>query len=489
MPPVIAILGRPNVGKSTLFNRLAGRRAAIVDDRPGVTRDRLETAARLGDLDIALVDTAGLEDGPPGSIAARVRRHSEQALAEADLGLLVIDAKAGITPLDETVAAWARRQPKPVLLVANKAEGRAAEAFAAEAWRLGLGEPVALSARTGEGLRDLAEIIRARLRLAEEPEGAEPAAAADEAQEAQDDMTAAAPDAAAEDEAEEVAAPLPPGPLKMVVVGRPNVGKSSLINRLLREERLLTGPEPGLTRDAVSLPWRWNDRPIALIDTAGLRKRARVVEGLERLSTRATVDALKLAHVAVLVVDATQPIEMQDVAIAHLAAREGRALVIVLNKWDLVEDARATLGLVQLRIENKLAPFKGATCLPMSVLTGRGVDRLLPAVAHAYERWNRRVPTARLNQWLEAALAAHPPPLSQGRRIKIRYMTQASTRPPSFVLFGTQVSRLPDAYERYLASGLRESFDLAGTPVRLTLREPDNPFAGRTPQRPVRKGR
>lgn len=480
MPPSIAILGRPNVGKSTLFNRLAGRRAAIVDDRPGVTRDRLETAARVGDLEVALVDTAGLEDGAPDSIAGRVRRQSELALAGADLGLLVIDAKAGITPLDETVAAWARKQPTPVILVANKAEGRAAEAFAAEAWRLGLGEPIALSARTGEGLRDLADLIRERLRLPDED------SADDEPDEDALRVEPVPLETEDEEDEEEIAPALPPGPLKMVVVGRPNVGKSSLINRLLQEDRLLTGPEPGLTRDAVSLSWRWKDREIALIDTAGLRKRPRVVDGLERLSTRATVDALRLANVAVLVVDATQPLEMQDVAIAHLAAREGRALVIVLNKWDLVEDTKATLDLVQLRIENKLAPFKGATCLPMSVLTGRGVDRLLPAVVHAYERWNKRVPTARLNQWLEGALAAHPPPLSQGRRIKIRYMTQASARPPSFVLFGTQLSRLPDAYERYLATGLRERFDLAGTPIRLTLREPDNPFAGRTPSRPTR---
>jgi GTP-binding protein len=440
----VAILGRPNVGKSTLFNRLTKRRSAIVDDTPGVTRDRIEADGSLGDLRFRVIDTAGLDDGAPTSLAGRLRAQSETALAEADLGLLLIDAKAGLTTLDETVADWARRQTKPVVLVANKCEGRAAAAFAAEAWKLGLGPPLELSARTSEGFADLAEAIRAHMPSAEDETPAEASEA---------------------------------GPIRLVVIGRPNVGKSSLINRLIGSERLLTGPEPGLTRDAVRVAWQWRDHSFALIDTAGLRKRPKVQAGLEKLSTRASVEALRLAHVAVLMVDATQPLEMQDVTIAHLVIREGRALVIALNKWDLVDDPAETHALVRDRLETKLSPVKGVAAVPMSVLTGRGVDKLLPAVVSAHTRWERRVPTARLNQWLADALGRHEPPVARGRRIKLRYATQASARPPSFVLFGTQVGRLPESYERFLVNDLRERFDLAGTPIRLALRQADNPYA------------
>jgi GTP-binding protein len=457
----VAIVGRPNVGKSTLFNRLVGQKLALVDDRPGVTRDRRIGKGKLADLQFEVIDTAGFEDVRDASLAARMRAQTERAAQDADLVLFVVDAREGVTPEDRSFARWLRKQGRPLLLLANKSEGKPGAAGIAEAYGLGLGEPIAISAEHGEGFGDLYDGIAAHLRT--------PAPAEAEGV------------PAGEDEEAET------GPIQLAVVGRPNVGKSSLINRLIREERLLTGPEPGLTRDAVTVAWRWRDRGFALVDTAGLRKRPKVEAGLEQLSTRATVEALRLAHVAVLVVDATQPLEMQDVTIAHLAIREGRALVIALNKWDLVEDPEATRELVHDRLETKLSPVKGVACLPMSVLTGKGLDRLLPAVVRAYERWNARVPTARLNQWLEGALARHQPPLIRGRRIKIRYLTQVTTRPPTFVAFGTQVAKLPDTYERYLVNELRAAFELPGVPIRLSTRQAENPFApkskGRAPAR------
>jgi len=448
----LAIVGRPNVGKSTLFNRLVGRARALVDAAPGVTRDRIEGEARIGHLSFRAIDTAGLADGPEGSLEARLRRQTEAALAEADVALMLIDAKSDLTALDGYFAAWLRRQDKPVILVANKCEGLAAESFASEAWGLGLGPPIPISAQNSEGLADLAEAIEER--MAGEQAAAPPADAID---------------AVTEETAR---------PLRLVVAGRPNVGKSSLINRLLRDERLLTGPEPGLTRDAVTIAWQWDDRRIELVDTAGLRRPARVERGgLEDLSTRAALAALRQADVVLLLVDASAPLERQDLAIANRAIDAGRALLVAANKWDLVAEPEATLRLIRERIETRLPQVKGITCIPVSVLSGRNVERLLPAVAQTYERWSRRVPTAALNRWLEQATLTHTPPMAKGRRVKIRYATQVSTRPPTFVLFVSQANALPGSYLRYLANGLRETFDLRGVPLRLLLRTGDNPYA------------
>jgi GTPase len=447
----LAIVGRPNVGKSTLFNRLIGRSRALVDPTPGVTRDRIEGEARIGHLTFRAIDTAGLADGPEGSLEARLRRQTETALADADIALMLIDAKSGLTALDGHFAAWLRRQDRPVILVANKCEGLAAESFASEAWGLGLGPPIPISAQNGEGLADLAETIEERM-AAKEAAGAslEPG------------------DTAAEERDR---------PLRLVVAGRPNVGKSSLINRLLRDERLLTGPEPGLTRDAVTIAWQWRDRRIELVDTAGLRRRARIDRGgLENLFTRSALAALREADVVLLLVDASAPLERQDLAIANRAIDAGRALLVAANKWDLVAEPKATLRLIRERIETRLPQVKGVTCVPFSVLSDRNVDRLLPAVAQSYERWSRRVPTAALNRWLEQAIEAHAPPMAKGRRVKIRYATQVSTRPPTFVLFVSQANALPDSYLRYLSNGLRETFDLPGVPLRLLLRTGDNPY-------------
>ena len=461
MPLSVAIVGRPNVGKSTLFNRLVGRRQALVDPTPGVTRDRIQGAGRIGPIEFRAIDTAGLAEGPEGvpgvehrprwsarsgTLEERLRQQTGAALAEADLALMLIDAKAGLTALDRHFASWLRRQGKPVVLVANKCEGLAAASFASEAWALGLGAPVPISAQNGEGLADLAAAIEAAT------------------------GTAVAGDEPAPDEA-------PEPPLRLVVAGRPNVGKSSLINRLLEDERLLTGPEPGLTRDAVAIVWQWRGHEIELIDTAGLRRRARIEQGgLEHLSTRAALTALRRADVVLLLVDGSAPLEKQDLAIANRAIEAGRALVIAANKWDLVTEPGAALAGLRERVETRLPQIKGVTCLPISVLTGKGVGRLLPAVVEARARWSRRVPTAALNRWLEAAVAEHAPPMAKGRRVKIRYATQASARPPTFVLFVSQANALPDSYLRYLANGLRETFDLAGAPLRLMPRTGDNPY-------------
>jgi len=438
----IAIVGRPNVGKSTLFNRLVGRGRALVDATPGLTRDRIEGAARIGPLTFRAIDTAGLVEGPEESLEGRLRRQTESALAKADLALLLIDAKSGLTALDRHVADWLRHQDKPVILVANKCEGLAAEAFASEAWGLGLGAPVAISAQGGEGMADLAEAL-----------------------------LAAAPDKF------EAVAPEAPEPLRLAITGRPNVGKSSLINRLLRDERLLTGPEPGLTRDAVAIRWRWRDREIELVDTAGLRRKAKVPEGsLERMSGKAALAALRQAEIVLLMVDASAPLEKQDLAIANLAVEAGRGLVIAANKWDLVGEPDIALRTLRQRVESKLPQLKGVTVLPISVRTGKGLERLLPAVVATHERWSRRVATGPLNRWLGEAVEAHPPPMAKGRRVKIRYATQVATRPPTFVLFVSQAGALPDAYLRYLANGLRAAFDLPGVPLRLTCRTGDNPY-------------
>ncbi len=438
----IAIVGRPNVGKSTLFNRLAGRKLALVDDRPGVTRDRRFAMGRLGDLDLELIDTAGFEDVADESLEARMRRQTERALDEADLALFVIDAREGVTPLDKSFATLLRRRGKPVILVANKAEGRAGDAGWAEAFGLGFGDPVAISAEHGEGLSELFDAIDAA-RPAEpvpETEGGEP-------------------------------------PLRIAIVGRPNAGKSTLLNRLIGEDRLLTGPEAGITRDAISVDWDWNGRRVRLVDTAGLRRKARVTEALEKLSTADAIRAITFAEVVILVMDATHPFETQDLQIADLVEREGRALVFVLTKWDLIEDAAGRLKACQETADRMLPQLRGAPLVALSAETGRGLERLMPAVAKAHADWSTKVKTSDLNAWLHLAIERHPPPMVNGRRIKPKYVAQTKARPPTFVLFASRAAAMTDSYKRYLVNSIRQSFDLPGTPVRLAVRAGKNPYA------------
>jgi GTP-binding protein len=439
----VVIAGRPNVGKSTLFNRLAGRRAALVADTPGVTRDRKETEARLRGRTVRLIDTAGLEEAPPETLAGRLRAGAAAAVALADLVVFVIDARDGVTPADRHFARWLRRQGRPVLLVANKAEGRLSGSAVLEAFELGLGDPVAVSAEHGEGIADL------MLEIADNLPGNDAAADGDAAER----------------------------PLRLAVVGRPNAGKSTLINRLLGEDRMITGPEPGLTRDAVSvLLHDAEGHRVELIDTAGLRRRARVESPLEKMSVSAAIEALKMAEVVALMVDATEGLHDQDLQIARLIDREGRASVIALNKWDAVSDRSAARRSLRDRLESSLAQMKGVEVVPLSALTGAGVERLLPAVRRAHAVWNTRLPTAALNRWFEQALTRHPPPLVDGRRLRLRYITQPKARPPTFLAFGTRAERIPEDYQRYLINSLRETFDLPGTPIRLQLRGTKNPF-------------
>ncbi|HXT81472.1 MAG TPA: ribosome biogenesis GTPase Der [Acetobacteraceae bacterium] len=443
MLPVVVIAGRPNVGKSTLFNRLAGRRAALVADTPGVTRDRKEAEALLRGRTVRLIDTAGLEEAAPETLAGRMRAGAASAVALADLVLFVIDARAGITPADQHFAQWLRRQGRTVLLVANKAEGRSTQSAVLEAFALGLGEPLAVSAEHGEGIADLMAEIADRL-----PE----TAGADD------------PDAGR--------------PLKLAIVGRPNAGKSTLLNRLIGEERMITGPEPGLTRDAVAVMLTDAEGgAIELVDTAGLRRRARIEAPLEKMSVSAAIEALKMAEIVVLTVDATEGLNDQDLQIARLIEREGRACVVALNKWDAVADRNATRRAIMERLEDSLAQMKGIPVVTLSALNGAGVERLLPAVRQAHTVWNTRVPTAALNRWFEQALSRHQPPLVEGRRLKLRYVTQAKARPPTFLIFGTRAERLPEDYRRYLVNNLRETFSLPGTPIRLHLRGTNNPYA------------
>ncbi len=443
--PVVVIAGRPNVGKSTLFNRLAGRRSALVADTPGVTRDRKEAEALLRGREVRLIDTAGLEEAAPETIAGRMRAGAARAVEQADLVLFVVDARAGLTPTDRHFAQWLRRTGRPVMLVANKAEGRAATSAIFDAYALGLGEPVAVSAEHGEGIADL---------MAEIVERLPPPEAAAETNEAADSV------------------------LKLAIVGRPNAGKSTLVNRLLHEERMITGPEPGLTRDAVAVPLTDAEgHRYELVDTAGLRRRARIEAPLEKMSVSAAIEALKMAEVVVLTVDAVEGLHDQDLQIARLIEREGRACVVALNKWDAVPHRAATRQKIMERLEDSLAQMRGIPVVTLSGLTGAGVDRLLPAVRKAHQVWNTRVPTGELNRWFEQALARHQPPLVNGRRLRLRYITQAKARPPTFIAFGTRAERIPDDYQRYLVNGLRETFHLPGTPIRLQFRGTRNPFA------------
>ncbi len=446
----LAIVGRPNVGKSTLFNRLAGKKLAIVDDRPGVTRDRRFGTGRLGDLELELIDTAGFEDVTDESLEARMRRQTEQAVAEAQVILFVIDARDGVVPQDEVFADILRRSGKPVIVVANKTEGRAGDAGALEAFNLGLGEPVSISAEHGEGLGDLYAALL----------GAEAGAelGADEAED--DDGEGGRGEK----------------PIRIAVVGRPNAGKSTLVNRLIGEERLLTGPEAGITRDAVSVDWDWEGKRIRLVDTAGLRRKARVEEGLERLSTQDTLRSLTFAEVVLLIMDATHPFETQDLTIADLVEREGRALVFVLAKWDLVEDPGARLREFIERAEEMLPQLRGAPVVALSAETGRGLDRLMPAVVKAHADWSTKLKTRDLNDWLKIVVERHPPPAVNGRRIKPKYMAQTKARPPTFVLFANRADKLPESYRRYLINSIRQSFDLPGTPIRITVKSGKNPF-------------
>jgi GTP-binding protein len=437
----VAILGRPNVGKSTLFNRLVGRRIAIVDDTPGVTRDRKEADAEIGGVPVRLVDTAGLEEAPPDTIPGRMRASSEAALREADLVIFVVDARTGLTPSDRAFANWLRRSQVPVLLVANKAEGRLGGQMAMEAYELGLGDPVAVSAEHGDGMGTLHDEVRDRLGAG----GREPK------------------------ERER--------PLRLAIVGRPNAGKSTLLNALLGEERMITGPEPGLTRDAVAVEFRDEVGPVRLVDTAGLRRKARVEQALEKMSTAATIAALKEAEVVVLVLDALLGMEEQDLRIARLAEREGRVVVIAYNKWDAVADRAANRRRLDDVLMASLAQLRGIFIVPMSAANGQGVEKLMPTVRQAYELWNHRVPTGELNRWFEAMKERHQPPLVEGKRIKLRYATMPKARPPTLLIFGTRAELMPEDYRRYLVNAFREAFDMPGVPIRVNTRGTDNPYA------------
>jgi GTP-binding protein len=463
MPPTIAIVGRPNVGKSTLFNRLTGSRSALVSDMPGLTRDRKSVAAEIGGHAVTFVDTAGLEEAAYGSIQARMRIQSEIAIGAADVVLFVIDGRAGVTPSDKAFARIARASGKPVILVANKCEGRAGADGFYEAFELGLGEPVAISAEHGEGLGELERDVLSALGLA-----ARSLRSRRRRCEADEDEASGEP---AEEGREAVR------PVRVAIVGRPNAGKSTLVNAILGEERMITGPEPGLTRDAIASDRDWQGRRLRLFDTAGLRRKARISEKAEKLAASDAVRAIRFAEVVVLLADAERPLEQQDLIIANMALEEGRALVIAVNKWDLVEERQKALRDIRQTAADKLADAVGVTVVPVSALSGRGIDELMDAVLSAHDTWNRRVPTAALNRWLEQALARHAPPAASGRRIRIRFMTQPSTRPPTFVAFCSKPADLPQSYVRYLVNSLREAFDLPGTPIRFNLRKGENPYA------------
>ncbi len=442
MTVTIAILGRPNVGKSTLFNRLVGRKLALVDDQPGVTRDRREGEASIGDLKFRLFDTAGLDVAKKESLEARMSAQAETAIDEADLVFFVIDARAGVTPVDREFALRVRKRGKPVILIANKVEGREAAAGVSEAYSLGFGQPLAISAEHGEGMESIYDAV-APYALAAEAENAEETAA---------------------------------GPLRLAIIGQPNAGKSTLVNAMLGKERMLTGPEAGITRDAIASDWSWQGEPIKLWDSAGIRRKSKVAGKIEKLAVADALRAIRFADCVVVLIDASMQIERQDLALSDLVAQEGRAIVLALSKWDLVEDKDKTLKQVQSDLEDVLPEIRGVPVVTLSAKQGRGIDKLMKAVLAADKIWNRRIPTSQINRWLEAALARNPPPAPSGRRIKIRYATQADTRPPTFAVFGNQLSKLPESYVRYLMNGLRQDFELKGVPIRFSLRGGKNPF-------------
>jgi GTP-binding protein len=443
-----AIIGRPNVGKSTLFNRLVGQRLALVDDTPGVTRDRREGNARLADLEFHVIDTAGLEELHDDSLSARMRRQTDRAVADADVVLFVIDARTGITPLDKHFADWLRRGKTPVVLLANKAEGRAGTGGSYEAFELGLGAPIAISAEHGEGLADLYEAL-APFAPSAEPGGATPEAPAADAEHR----------------------------IQLAIVGRPNVGKSTLVNRLIGEERMLTGPEAGITRDAIAIDWKWREQWFRVIDTAGMRRRPRVEGKLEKLSVGDTLRAIRFAEVVVLVLDAEQPFEKQDLTIARMVEEEGRALVLAASKWDAVANKKATLQLLADRTTRSLPQLQGIACVPISGKTGAGLDRLMETVLKTHATWRKHISTPILNRWLAEVQERHPPPLVAGRRLRLRFMSQANIRPPTFALFASKPGELPDSYRRYLINLLRADFDLPSVPIRMMLRKGKNPYA------------
>jgi GTPase len=449
--PRVAIIGRPNVGKSTLFNRLVGKKIALVDDRPGVTRDRREGDADLLGLKFRLVDTAGFEDEDAQSLPGRMRQQTQAAVDSADVALFVVDARAGIVPLDEEIGRWLRGSKTPVILIANKAEGRAGEGGLMEAYSLGFGDPIAFSAEHGEGLGELFSDLLPHI----------------EGYEAEEEV----------DEDDEN----PNRPLKLAIVGRPNAGKSTLVNKMIGEDRMITGPEAGITRDSISIEWQWLDedgtsRAVRLIDTAGLRKKSKVDDKLEKLSAADTQRAIDFAEVVVLLLDSTRGLEAQDLRIADQIFSEGRALVIALNKWDTVEHGSALYQGVRGALEEGFSQVKGVPLLTVSAATGRGLDLLLKVAFETREAWSQRVTTGKLNRWFEDAIEKNPPPAPGGKRIKLRYVTQIKTRPPSFVIFGTRVDQLPESYRRYLINGIRRELGFGAVPVRLSLRAPKNPF-------------
>jgi GTPase len=445
----IALLGRPNVGKSTLFNRLVGRKIALVDDQPGVTRDRREGQARISDITFTVIDTAGLDDGPKDTLAARMSAQSMKAVDDADLIFLMMDARAGVTALDRQFAERLRKSGKPVKVVGNKVEGRAAQPGLLEAYELGFGEPLAISAEHGEGLEALYDAIADAM-----PDPDENASSADE------------------DEAEEDAQK----PLRLAIIGQPNAGKSTLVNAMLGEERMLTGPEAGITRDAIYTDWHWKGRDVKLWDTAGIRRKRKVEGKIEKLAVSDALRAIRFADCIVVLIDASMPIERQDLSLCDLVAQEGRAVVLALSKWDLVEAKQKTMAEVNSKLEDVLPEIRGVPVVTLSAVRGQGVDKLMNAVFAAVERWSARIPTSQLNRWLEGAMDQNPPPAPSGRRIKIRYATQASARPPTFAIFGNQLKKLPDSYLRYLMNTLRRDFDLAGVPLRFSLRGGKNPY-------------
>ena len=442
--PTIAIVGRPNVGKSTLFNRLVGKRLALVDDRPGVTRDRREGEAKLLGLEFRVIDTAGFEDEDPASLPGRMRQQTEAAVRDADAALFMVDAREGLTLLDEEIGRWLRAESTPVVVIANKAEGGAGESGTLDAYRLGFGEPIALSAEHGEGVADLFQVLQPLVERDDEDE----------------------------EEPEEGAGAI----LKLAVVGRPNAGKSTLVNRMLGEERMITGPEAGITRDSISLDWEWEGRPVRLVDTAGLRKRAKVDDKLERLSAADTKRAIDYAEVVVLLLDATRGLEVQDLKIASQVIEEGRALIIVLNKWDVADRASALFNGVKAALGEGLAQLRDVPLLTVSAKTGKGADTILKVAFDLREAWNRRVPTGELNRWFEAAIEANPPPAPKGQRIKLRYITQVKSRPPTFVVFGNRTDELPESYRRYLLNAMRRDLKFGPVPIRLDFRGRSNPF-------------